>query len=169
MAKRNLLQRLQPDYFENCVEEIDLVTWWNQGLRGLILDVDDTLTLHNSALIADPVVAWLKTAQNHGFKCAIVSNNKSPAHIEKLARVLGMPAIAQAGKPRSNGFLWALRQLDLPADQVVAIGDRVLTDVLGGASCGLQTCLVNPVTRDLTRAKRVLYRFEKWLSRRIKV
>lgn len=161
--KRNLASLLQPDYIEACVEDINLDQWWASGLRGLILDVDDTLTLHNSAVVADPVVSWLKAAQHKGFKCYIVSNNKSPAHIENLALVLGLPAMAQAGKPRPNGFLWALRQMELPPDQVVAIGDRVLTDILGGASCGLRTCLVAPVTRELSRRKRTLYAFEKWI------
>lgn len=168
-SRRHPLRWLQPDYIEGRVEDIDLDGWWQKGIRGLILDVDDTLTLHNSPLVADPVVSWLKTARQKGFKCFIVSNNKSPAHIEKLAQMLEMPALAQARKPRSNGFLWALKQMELPPDQVVAIGDRVLTDILGGASCGLRTCLVAPVTQNLSRRKRTLYAFEKWLSRSFRI
>ncbi len=161
---RNLIQLLQPDYIEICVEKIDLERWWDEGLRGIILDVDDTLTLKNSALVEPPVVEWLKMAQDKGFKCYIVSNNRSPAHIETLSKLLGLPALARAGKPRANGFHWALGQMQLSAHEVVVVGDRVLTDIIGGASCGMRTCLVLPVTRELSRAKRTLYAFEKWLS-----
>lgn len=168
-ANRRLIEWLQPHYVEACVEQIDLDVWWQDGLRGLILDVDDTLTLKNSAVVADPVVAWLKLAQDKGFKCYIVSNNRSPAHIEGLSKALGLPALARAGKPRGSGFRWALAQMQLQAHEVVAIGDRVLTDIVGGASCGMRTCLVSPVTRDLSRGKRTLYAFEKWLSQAFRV
>ena len=116
-----------------------------------------------------PVVGWLNAASAKGFKCYIVSNNRSPEHIASLSQILGLPAMARAGKPRANGFLWALRQMELPADQVVVIGDRLLTDILGGASCGMRTCLVAPVTRDLSRGKRTLYAFERWLSQSLKL
>lgn len=166
---RRLIQMLQPDFIHVCVEQIDLDVWWDEGLRGIILDVDDTLTLKNSALVEPPVVEWLKRAQDKGFKCYLVSNNRSPAHIAGLSKVLGLPAMARAGKPRGSGFRWALAQMQLSAHEVVAVGDRVLTDIVGGASCGMRTCLVMPVTRELSRGKRTLYAFEKWLSQAFRV
>lgn len=155
---------LQPDYIERCVEEIDLEAWWQVGLRGLILDVDDTLTRKNSPYVASPVMSWLQAAQKRGFQCLIVSNNRYPEHIEAVSQKLGIPAVARAGKPRSAGFLWAQREMDLKPEQIVVIGDRVLTDILGGASLGMKTCLVLPVTKKLSWRKRSLYAFEQWLS-----
>lgn len=163
--RRRFLQLLQPSYIHLAVEAIDLDHWWEEGLRGLILDVDDTLTHKNSAVVAPDVVQWLQLAQKKGFKCYIVSNNRSPEHIENLSKILGLPALAQARKPRSSGFLWALRQMQLPPEQVVVIGDRVLTDIVGGASLGMKTCLVAPVTQELSRRSRTLYAVEKWLSK----
>lgn len=164
-SERNFASLFQPTYIQPCVEEIDLDSWWSEGIRGLILDVDDTLTLKNSAVVADPVVSWLKLAQSKAFKVYLVSNNRSPAHIEQLSQILGLPALARAGKPRASGFRWALAQMQLAPQEIVVIGDRVLTDILGGASLGMRTCLVAPVTRELSRGKRTLYAFEKWLSR----
>jgi len=155
---------LKPDFEVQAVEEIDLAEWWELGLRGLILDVDDTLTRKNSPRVAPPALTWLQQAQHMGFHCLLVSNNRYPEHIEALSQRLGLPAIARAGKPRANGFLWALQQTELRPEQMVAVGDRVLTDILGAARLGLRTCLVAPVTAKLSRPKQILYTFERWLS-----
>ena len=41
-----------------------------------------------------------------------------------------------------------LQQLQLPAEEVALIGDRVFTDVLAGNRLGLFTVLVRPVAAD---------------------
>ncbi len=155
---------LQADYFIEAVEHIDLAQWWASGIRGLILDVDDTLTRKNSPFLTAEVQKWLRDAKSVGFQCYLVSNNASPEHIERIAQRLDLPAIARARKPRSAGFLWALKDSGLKPQQMVAIGDRVLTDILGGRRLGLRTCLVKPVSPKLTRRKRLLYAFERRLS-----
>ena len=155
---------LKADYFIEAVEHIDLESWWNEGVRGLILDVDDTLTRKNSPYLSVEIQNWLLQAKARGFLCYLVSNNASPEHIERIAERLGIPAIARARKPRRAGFMWAVQQSGFAPETIVAIGDRVLTDILGGRRLGLKTCLVKPVTKRLTRRKRLLYAFEKRLS-----
>jgi uncharacterized protein len=155
---------LKADYFIEAVEHIDLESWWSEGVRGLILDVDDTLTRKNSPYLSTAVQSWLLQAKARGFICYLVSNNASLEHIERIAQRLDIPAIARARKPRRSGFMWAIQDSGLPPHQLVAIGDRVLTDILGGRRLGLKTCLVKPVTKRLTRRKRLLYAFEERLS-----
>lgn len=156
---------LRPTYCFDCVQAIDLQAWWEAGLRGLILDVDDTLTLKNSALVSPAVQAWLREARRLGFHCYIVSNNRYPRHIERLSESLDMQALARARKPFPPGFLQALEAMQLAPEQVVVIGDRLLTDILGGSWLGMQTCLVAPLNPRLKPLKRLLYGFENSLMR----
>jgi len=156
-------QLLRPSYIFDRVEAIDLKAWWAAGLRGMILDVDDTLTLKNSAVVAPAVQAWLKEAREIGFHCYIVSNNRYPEHIEKLSEALEMKALARARKPFPPGFQLALQAMQLAPEQVVVIGDRLLTDILGGSWMGMQTCLVAPVTPEPRGFKRLIYDFENSL------
>lgn len=46
------------------------------------------------------------------------------------------------GKPEPHMFQDCLRLMDQPADTTLAVGDRLDTDILGGANAGLQTALV---------------------------
>jgi 4-nitrophenyl phosphatase len=47
-----------------------------------------------------------------------------------------------AGKPSPTLFKMALEQLGLPPEQVLAVGDRLDTDILGGQRAGCRTALV---------------------------
>jgi HAD superfamily phosphatase (TIGR01668 family) len=62
-----------------------------------------------------------------------------------VARRLDLPFTTSAGKPRRSPLRRVLAELDLPADQVALVGDRIFTDVLGGNRLGLFTVLVKPV------------------------
>jgi HAD superfamily phosphatase (TIGR01668 family) len=162
---RRLTGLVRPTFQYRAVEDINLQGWWEAGIRGMILDVDDTLTTHNSAIVAPAVQAWLRQAREMGFHCYIVSNNRSPEHIAGLSDRLELQALAKAGKPFPTGFLKALQDMALNSDQVVVIGDRLLTDIVGGSYLGMHTCLVAPVTTRPSAPKRVLYRFEGLLMR----
>jgi HAD superfamily hydrolase (TIGR01450 family) len=65
-------------------------------------------------------------------------------------RGMGFAPDAVIGKPSPIGFEMALRELDLPAECAVMIGDRLETDILGGRDAGLDTTLV--LTGVSTRA-----------------
>ncbi len=55
---------------------------------------------------------------------------------------LGARKIEYHGKPFSPIYSRALAFLDLPASQVLAIGDAFETDIRGGQNAGLDTCLI---------------------------
>lgn len=47
-----------------------------------------------------------------------------------------------AGKPSPDMYLMALELLNLPAQETLAVGDRLETDILGGQRAGCRTALV---------------------------
>ena len=47
-----------------------------------------------------------------------------------------------AGKPQPTMMLAALERLETPANQTLAVGDRLETDILGGYNAGCRTALV---------------------------
>ena len=58
-----------------------------------------------------------------------------------LERASGRPAV-YLGKPNPYNFNLALGSMGLDKDQVIAVGDRVHTDVLGARNTGLRSILV---------------------------
>ncbi len=55
---------------------------------------------------------------------------------------LGASQIIYFGKPHAPIYNEALTLLQLPARQVLAIGDAFATDIRGGQQAGLDTCLI---------------------------
>lgn len=66
---------LRPDRYYNAVTDIRPEELQALGIRGLILDVDNTLTTHGSPEISPEVQAWLYQLKAQRFQLAVVSNN----------------------------------------------------------------------------------------------
>jgi HAD superfamily hydrolase (TIGR01458 family) len=58
-----------------------------------------------------------------------------------LARATGCPMVT-LGKPHPYGFELALASMGLQVEDVLVIGDRVPTDIIGGRQMGMRTALV---------------------------
>lgn len=132
------------------------------GFRGVILDVDNTLTTHDNPVPSDGVQAWLNAAKALGLKLIILSNN-SPKRVSLFAKLLGLDFESNGKKPLPVGYRRALSRLGLGPKEAVAIGDQIFTDVLGARLAGIYCILVNPIKLEHTR----FFRFKRWLERPI--
>ena len=136
---------LRPTYLINGdVTDIDLPLLKEDGIKGLIFDLDSTLMAPHSGKLTPQVAHWLIYARDN-FKIAIVSNNKRAQYIEQVRELLDMPIVGRAAKPRRWAFIEMLKSFELQAHEVAVVGDRPLTDVLGGQRAGMKTVLVWPL------------------------
>lgn len=162
---KRLTQWLKPTYIYPKVEDIPLADFYEAGIRGLILDLDDTLTRKNSAYFTPAVREWLQETQQLGIQCYIVSNNRHPKHVATVSAMLNIPAVAQAHKPLTRYLRQAISEMNLPPHQVLVIGDRLLTDVLGGNYLEIPTCLLTPLNPHPRGVMKWVYPVEQWLLR----
>jgi uncharacterized protein len=133
------------------------------GLRGLLLDVDDTIVSIASPMASPELLTWLAEVRQV-TKLWLVSNNPHRSRIQPIAESLGLPYLLGAAKPSRRKLRQALAEMDLPYDQVAMVGDRIFTDVLAGNRLGLFTVLVKPITKS-TQSFHLLRRAEFGLAR----
>ena len=131
-----------------------------EGVRALILDVDNTLTLPDDQTVSFEIKAWLSDMKSHNIGLAIVSNNDRE-RIEPFAQKLGVMYICKARKPLPGGYRKALRLMSIPAEHAAVVGDQVYTDVLGARSCGMKAWLVEPFVAEESKFFRFKRRLEK--------
>jgi HAD superfamily phosphatase (TIGR01668 family) len=134
-----------------------LAAW---GIRGIIVDLDNTLVSYTEQTLAPEVAAWIAAALAADFRIVLLSNNFEE-RVAAIGSHLGVPTVSSALKPLPGGFLRARRALGTPRRQTVVIGDQLFTDVLGAKCAGLRAILTEPlVDRDfpLTRLLRALER-----------
>jgi uncharacterized protein len=135
------------------------------GLKGLVLDVDETLVPRTIKQLSDEIVPWFQSIQTVTPQVWLVSNNLSIPRIERIAKVLNVPYIARAGKPSRTQLRRAIESMNLPPEQVGMVGDRLFTDVLVGNRLGMYTILVEPMWNPTRRGNSFVHRTEFWLSR----
>lgn len=130
------------------------------GIKGVLLDIDNTLEPYEHDLPGEHVILWLKELSDVGIRTAIVSNNNR-ARVELFNKEIGMPAYAKAGKPFKKNLLNAMADIGTDRGNTAFIGDQILTDVWAAHNAGLVAILVPPIKdkRDpFTRFKRLLER-----------
>ncbi|MFN2460775.1 MAG: YqeG family HAD IIIA-type phosphatase [Candidatus Velthaea sp.] len=134
------------------------------GVRGVIVDLDNTLVGYRKLTPDDEDAAWIVDAHERGLRVVMVTNNSTP-WAAQVAENLKIPCIANARKPFPGGFRRALGVLELPHDAVVVVGDQLFTDVFGAKLCGLAVILVEPLVLRDPRNTRWLRSLERWLLR----
>ena len=147
-----------PEYYFDTFDVASADFLLEIGVRGVILDVDNTLEPYENATPGDHVVLWLKSLSEKGIRAAIVSNNDRE-RIELFNKDLGLPFYAKAGKPFKKNILRAMADIGTGVDDTILIGDQVFTDVWAAHNTGIRAILVPPIRdkRDiLTRFKRLL-------------
>ena len=128
------------------------------GVKGIILDIDNTLEPYEHPVPGDHVVAWLKGISEKGISAAIVSNNNKE-RVELFNKELGLPAYYKAKKPFKKNLFNAMRDMGTSPEATVLMGDQVFTDVWAAHNAGIRAILVPPINdkRDVfTKFKRLL-------------
>ncbi|KYD28249.1 hypothetical protein B4113_3832 [Geobacillus sp. B4113_201601] len=141
----DMLHYFLPSQFVKRVIDIAPDELKEKGVKGIITDLDNTLVEWDRPSATPELAAWFDAMKQAGIKVVIVSNNNK-RRVQSFAEPLGIPFIFEARKPLTRAFLRALHMMGLNKEEVVVIGDQLLTDVLGGNRLGLNTILVVPVS-----------------------
>ena len=155
---------LSPTSYVPRISHIDYGRLLADGIRAVVVDLDNTLVGHR-ALEPEPAdAAWVADASRHGIRIIMVTNNSTP-WARTVAERLDIPIVANARKPLGRGFRRALELLALPREEVVVIGDQLFTDVLGAKLFGMRVILVDPLVRHDPWNTLPLRLLERWLLR----
>lgn len=114
------------------------------GIKGVVLDIDNTLEPYEVEKPTPAVLEWLDAIRSEGISCAFVSNNEAE-RVELFNSELGFFASAKSGKPKTGKIFEAMKFMETDKNSTALIGDQILTDVLAGKRAGLRTYLVKPI------------------------
>ena len=149
--------RLEPDLFlaDNILSLTPQILLDHQ-IKGVVLDVDETLVPISMPQITAELLLWIESIRAVIPQIWLVSNNVSETRIQRIAEALNVPYITGAGKPSRRKLRRAVEAMNLPAENVAMIGDRLFTDVLAGNRLGMFTVIVKPMVDPAEGKKRYL-------------
>ena len=154
-----------PDLLKNRITDITVKDLRALGVRGVLLDVDNTLTTHGSQKLDPAVRRWLEEMAAQGIALTVVSNGL-PKRVEPFAKKIGLRYIAMACKPFPLGFWRGARRLGLKRRECAAVGDQIFTDIIGSRLAGVRSILLRPIQPEHQPTLRFKRRLERGILRR---
>jgi HAD superfamily phosphatase (TIGR01668 family) len=139
-----MFKMFYPDAYIDSIYDMDFKELWNQGVRGLIFDVDNTLVMHGAPATSEAIELFL-LLNELGFKVVLVSNNKELRVKMFFEQVKATAYIYKAGKPSRKSYLKAMKIMKTNKKSTVFVGDQLFTDVWGAKRAQVYGILVKPI------------------------
>ena len=151
-----MIEKYYPDLYYDSIRHIDLDMLKSRGIKGVILDIDNTLVPMHSKDADENAVTWISELKSKGFKVCILSN-AAEKRVLRFNKDIDVTAIHRAFKPAGKAFLKAASALGLEPENIAVVGDQIFTDIFGGNKANMLTILVKPIDK-----KEILYvRFKR--------
>lgn len=134
------------------------------GIKAVLTDLDNTLIAWDHPDGTEELLTWILEMKNAGIPVLVISNNKS-SRIKRVVEKFDLPYVSRAMKPLGRGFAAAQKQLGITADEMVMVGDQIMTDILGANIAGIRSILVQPIVQTDGWNTRINRFFERKIMR----
>lgn len=138
-----MFQTFFPDEYLASAYQVDYKGLYEQGYRGIIFDIDNTLVPHG-APADERAEALFEKLRKLGFSCCLLSNNQYD-RVSSFNKNIQVHFIEDAHKPSRKNYLKAMERMGTELKNTVFIGDQLFTDVYGAKRCGMHNILVKPI------------------------
>lgn len=162
-----LFSWIYPDEYLDSAYDIDYEKLYEDGFRGVIFDIDNTL-VPQDAPSDERSDALLRRLKDIGYQVMLLSNNKEP-RVKMFLETMKerregdsqnkessdagestepetkIEYIHKAGKPSRKGYRKAMEQMGTNTGNTLFVGDQLFTDVWGARRTGIYSILVKPM------------------------
>jgi uncharacterized protein len=159
--------KLTPGYYTNRFSEIEAKWLQQQNIVLVLVDIDNTLLSDNQESAAS-AREWIQKLNKEGIKVTGTSNS-GPERTENIEKNLGITILNNCQKPRTKVIQPFLREENVRTENVLILGDLLITDILCGNRLGIKTLLqMKPLKRDADFAKRAMWELERTILKKAK-
>lgn len=132
-----------PDDYQISTYVIPFERLYEEGYRGLIFDIDNTLVPHGAPADARAKKLF-ERLKEIGFRCCLISNNQEP-RVKMFNEEIQVDYIFNAHKPSIKNYVKAMTIMESDVTDTIFIGDQLFTDVWGAKRAGIRNILVKPM------------------------
>lgn len=154
-----------PDVYQKSIYTINYKKLKKHGIKCLLFDLDNTLVPYK-ATEPDRKVKELFAILEKDFKVIIMSNSKKP-RLRPFKEKLNVDVAFNSHKPLKAKYKKILSLYRLNINEVAAIGDQLMTDILGANRMGFTSIFVNRIAQYETVPTRINRFFEKIILKRL--
>jgi HAD superfamily phosphatase (TIGR01668 family) len=140
-----LINRFYPQHYIGSAYDIPYAKLYEQGFRGIIFDIDNTLVEHG-APANERAIALFANLHGLGYRTTALSNNDE-GRVKPFAEAVGCGYIHKAGKPRAASYHKAMEMMGSDRLTTFLVGDQLFTDIWGANKAGIPSWLVAQIDK----------------------
>lgn len=151
----------KPSMYKKNIKEINYSKLKEQGIKCLLFDLDNTIVNYYNPIVDKETINFFKDLKKD-FIIYIFSNSPKK-RVLKINKYLNLNVVSFALKPLSFNFKKVIKKHNLKNDEVVIIGDQLMTDIKGGNTAKIMTILVDPIEEKeltITKFNRILEKYQ---------
>lgn len=145
----SIYQKCIPTAYSTSIFEISYQTLKEQGINTLFFDLDNTIIAYDETRLASKHIEFLNDLAKD-FKILVISNS-GKKRVSFAMQDVDFLYVWHGKKPLKFGFKKALKLTNAKKEEVMMIGDQLMTDVYGSNRIGLNVTLVGAVKRSSDR------------------
>ena len=138
-----MFERSFPDTTVSSTYAIDYEKLYEEGYRGILFDIDNTLVEHGKEA-TEQAKRLFSRLKKIGYECCLISNNKKK-RVHSFNEKIGVHTVFNAHKPAKKGYFYAMELMNTRPENTIFVGDQLFTDIFGAKRIGLKNFLVKPI------------------------
>ncbi|MET3644638.1 YqeG family HAD IIIA-type phosphatase [Streptococcus gallinaceus] len=156
------VEQYMPDFALEKVYDLTVESLNREGIKAVFVDLDNTLIAWNNPDGTPEMRQWLQELSVAGIRVVVVSNNNHE-RVKKAVDKFGIDFESRAMKPFTLGIDRALKRFGVQKNEVVMVGDQLMTDIRAAKRAGIRSILVKP----LVVSDAWVTQFNRWRERRM--
>lgn len=129
------------------IYEIDIDFFKQQGVKYLLVDLDNTMDSYRLYHPTDRAKEFVKRVQEAGITLVIVSNNRGK-RVSTYANDLKLPYINSAAKPFGFRIKKYIKEKGWDVKDIMFVGDQMITDVAAAKRVGIRVILTEKIVKE---------------------
>ena len=142
-----MCKRFIPFAHAQSIYEVPSDFFVKNGVSLLLIDLDNTLDSYRLRKPTERAINVIKAIKTTGVTPVIVSNNREK-RVKGYADEAGVECIFSAHKPFSGRIRNFLKEKGVSSDEVMLVGDQLMTDVLAAKGAHIRVLLTEKVVKE---------------------
>ncbi|TCD46743.1 YqeG family HAD IIIA-type phosphatase [Streptococcus sp. X16XC17] len=138
------VEHYMPDFALERAYDLTVTSLEKHGIKAVFVDLDNTLIAWNHPEGTPEMRQWLHELRDAGIRVVVVSNNNYD-RVKRAVERFEIDFEARALKPFTFGIDRAMKRFGIQPNEVVMIGDQLMTDVRAANRAGIRSILVKPL------------------------
>ena len=142
-----MFKRFIPFAHSASIYEIDQDFYKRNNVKTLFMDLDNTLDSYRARVPQQRTIDYVNKVKEAGVTPVIISNNKAK-RVSGYANLLGVEFLSSAHKPFSRRIKKEIARRGLTANDVMLVGDQMMTDVLAAKGAKIKVVLTEKIVKE---------------------